>query len=317
MYPRVSFGLWEKQNAQRAVEAAIEAEAMGIDALWIDVSRNVPDPVTYYAAAAWATKSLSLGLSIVPTYPRHPAILANQAQALYQLGGARMRIGIGPSHQHIISGAYGLPFERPIDHLREYLHVLRALTETGECQFKGDFFQIDLTLDSVAPLPIYISALRARALRTAGELADGALTWLAPINYLRDEALRCLEEGAFVSGRPRPRLVASFPCVVGENIETVRARVLPLLAVYRTLPFYASMLRAATVNLDHDGWEDDAFDQIVFWGSPEQIREQVDESLIQGIDEITLKMISDDPVADLSRIIPVFRAAGLFSPIES
>jgi len=298
VYPRVSFGLWEKRDAKRAVEAAVQAEQMGIDGLWLDVSRNVPDPVTFYAAAAWATQSVSLGLAIVPTYPRHPAVLANQAQALYQLGGERIRLGIGPSHQHIVEGAYGLEFDRPLAHLREYLQILRTLTESGRCQFQGEFFRVDVTLDSIAPLPLYVSALRSRALQLAGELADGALTWLAPVNYLRDEGLARLEEGARRGERQRPRLIASFPCIVSNDIATVRQRIGPMLTLYQKLPFYSSVLNAAGVDLRGDEWPEDALSRIVIWGPPEQIREQVDHALAQGIDEVSLKLFSNGNTPD-------------------
>lgn len=304
MYPSVSFGLWEKKNARKAVEAAIQAESMGIEAIWLDVSRDVADPATFFAAAAWATSSLSLGLAIVPTFPRHPAVLANQAQALYQLGGTRIRLGIGPSHRHIISGAYGMSFERPLAHLREYLQILRALTTTGGCQFSGEFFTVDTGLDSAAPLPLYISALGPRAMQLAGELADGALTWLAPIDYLRDEGLAQMNAGAARAERARPRLVASFPCIVSDDIIEVRHRIGPMLSVYQALPFYASILDRAGVDLRGDEWPSVALSRIVFWGSPEQIAAQTAHALAQGIDEITLKLFSDDSASDVATLLP-------------
>lgn len=180
----------------------------------MDVGRDVPDPVTFFAAAAWATREIGLGLAVVPTYPRHPAVLANQAQALSQLAGSRVRLGVGPSHAHIVRGAYGLPFERPLAHLREYLTVLRALLGSGTCRFHGEFCRVDLELDAPAPLPLCLSALRPRAMRLAGELADGAIAWLAPVESLRDEALPHLAAGAETAAWPPTRLVASWPCVV-------------------------------------------------------------------------------------------------------
>lgn len=304
MYPPVSFGLWEKANARKAVEAAIDAETMGIDGVWLDVSRDVADPTTFFAAAAWATSSISLGLAIVPTFPRHPAVLANQAQALYHLGGTRMRLGIGPSHRHIIRDAYGMSFDRPLSHLREYLQVLRALTTTGRCQFSGEFFAVDTGIDSIAPLPLYISALGPRALQLAGELSDGALTWLAPIDYLRDEGLAQMDAGAAIAERKRPRLVAAFPCIVSDDIVEVRRRIAPMLSVYQKLPFYAAILERAGVDLRGDEWPADALSRIVFWGAPDQIAEQTASALAQGIDEITLKLFSDDRAGDIAKLLP-------------
>jgi F420-dependent oxidoreductase-like protein len=303
----ISIGLWEKRDARAAVAAGIKAERLGIKALWMDVSRNVPDPVTYFAAILAATERVSLGLGIVPTYPRHPAVLANQAQALYQLGGVRTRLGIGPSHSHIVRDAYGLAFERPLSHLREYLTILRALIHEGACRFNGEFYRIDLDLDTVAPLPLYVSALRPRAMRLAGQLSDGALAWLAPVEYLRDESLGHLEEGAAVAGRERPRLVASWPCVVAEDPHQVWNAVGPMLSQYGKIPFYAAMLNAAGVRPDAAPWAPADLDRVVIWGSPERIAERIGHVRAQGIDEVSLKLFSDRPLEILHELLPALQ----------
>ncbi|MBA3414568.1 MAG: LLM class flavin-dependent oxidoreductase [Chloroflexia bacterium] len=300
----VSLGLWEKRDARAAVAAIVAAERLGIPALWLDFSRDVPDPVTFLAAALWATESIAVGLGIVPTSPRHPAVLANQAQALYQLGGERTRLGIGPSHAHIVGDAYGLPFERPLAHLREYLTILRALTREGTCRFAGEFFRVDLTLASLAPLPLYVSALRPRAMRLAGELADGALAWLAPVAYLRDESLGRLDDGAVAAGRERPRLVGSWPCVVAEDPAAVWRAVGPMLTLYGALPFYAAMLRAAGIDPAADPWDAADLDRVVVWGSPARIAEQVRDARRQGVDEVSLKLFSPRPFDDVQRLWP-------------
>jgi alkanesulfonate monooxygenase SsuD/methylene tetrahydromethanopterin reductase-like flavin-dependent oxidoreductase (luciferase family) len=304
---RVSLGLWEKRDARAAVEAVVAAERLGIPALWVDVSRDVPDPVTFLAAALWATGAIGLGLGIVPTYPRHPAVLANQAQALHQIGGGRTRLGIGPSHAHIVADAYGLPFARPLAHLREYLTVLRALTRDGASLFAGEFYRVDLALASPAPLPLYVSALRPKAMRLAGELADGAMAWLAPVAYLRDEALSHLDGGAAAGNRARPRLVGSWPCVVAEEPATVWRSVGPMLALYGGLPFYAAMLRAAGVDPAADPWGADDLDRVVFWGPPDRIAERVRDAHRQGIDEVSLKLFSPRPLTDVERLLPTLR----------
>jgi F420-dependent oxidoreductase-like protein len=307
--PRVSLSLWNRTNARSAVEAGVEAEAMGIGALWTDVGRSTPDPVTYLAAALWATSTINLGVGVVPTYPRHPAVLANQAQSLYQIGGERTRLGVGPSHEHIVRDAYGLPFERPLDHLYEYLTVLRALMTTGTSQFTGNYYSVDITLSAPAPLPIYMSALRPKAMRLAGELTDGVLTWLSPIPYLRDVSLTELERGAALSGRPRPRLVAAWPCVVTDDPEEVWAAVGPMLTNYANLPFYKGVLEAAGITVPEGRWPDDDLDQIVFWGTPERIAERVREAHTAGVDEVALHPYSSgEPTLDeIRQLAPVWQ----------
>jgi alkanesulfonate monooxygenase SsuD/methylene tetrahydromethanopterin reductase-like flavin-dependent oxidoreductase (luciferase family) len=94
------------------------------------------------AAAATKTSTVRLGTSIVPTYPRHPLVLAQQALALYDIAPGRLRLGIGPSHSSIIEGIYGLPQTTPLAHLREYVKVLHAALWEGKVDHHGHFFNV-------------------------------------------------------------------------------------------------------------------------------------------------------------------------------
>lgn len=69
---------------------------------------NQPDALTTLAAAAVKTSTVNLGTSIVPIYPRHPLVMAQQALALHDLAPGRLRLGIGPSHRFVIENIYGL-----------------------------------------------------------------------------------------------------------------------------------------------------------------------------------------------------------------
>jgi alkanesulfonate monooxygenase SsuD/methylene tetrahydromethanopterin reductase-like flavin-dependent oxidoreductase (luciferase family) len=81
------------------------------------------------------TSSIRMGTSIAPTYPRHPLALA--MQALSDLAPERLRLGVGPSHRPTIEGVYGLPMPKPLEHLREYVAVLRAALWQGQVDQKG------------------------------------------------------------------------------------------------------------------------------------------------------------------------------------
>ena len=85
---------------------------------------NLPDTLTTFSAAAAKTSTVKLGTSIVPTYPRHPLVMAQQALTLHDLASGRLRLGIGPSHRFIIDNMYGLQHSKPLTHLREYSEVL-------------------------------------------------------------------------------------------------------------------------------------------------------------------------------------------------
>jgi alkanesulfonate monooxygenase SsuD/methylene tetrahydromethanopterin reductase-like flavin-dependent oxidoreductase (luciferase family) len=124
-------------NAAAAVKTVAAAEAAGVRQIWMVQSPWSPDILTTLAAAATKTSTIRLGTSIVPTYPRHPLVMAQQAWSLYDIAPGRLRLGIGPSHQSIIEGIYGLPQTTPLAHLREYVNVLRTVLWEGKVDHHG------------------------------------------------------------------------------------------------------------------------------------------------------------------------------------
>jgi alkanesulfonate monooxygenase SsuD/methylene tetrahydromethanopterin reductase-like flavin-dependent oxidoreductase (luciferase family) len=130
-------------NAAAAVKTIAAAEAAGVRQIWVVQSHWSPDTLTTLAAAAATkTSTICLGTSIVPTYPRHPLVMAQQALSLYDIAPGRLRLGIGPSHQAIIEGIYGLPQTTPLAHLREYVNVLRTALWEGKVDYHGKFLML-------------------------------------------------------------------------------------------------------------------------------------------------------------------------------
>ena len=291
-WPRVSLDQPERTSAQAAVDAIRRAESRGVPMVWAITGSRSIDALTVFAAAAVQTREVGLGTAIVPTYTRHPVALAQQAIALNQLAPGRFRLGIGPSHRPTIEGAYGISMGRPLDHLREYLAVLRALLWDGGTDFAGQYFRVKTQVVGTARIPIYTSALRPNAFRLAGERADGAISWMCPAGYLLEQALPALEAGAERANRPRPRLVAHVPIV----LTTDRARMLelarPVVAGYGRQPFYAQMFATAGYPLLADGSpSDELLDHLVVWGNDEQVGERLAELLEQGLDELLAMLI--------------------------
>jgi alkanesulfonate monooxygenase SsuD/methylene tetrahydromethanopterin reductase-like flavin-dependent oxidoreductase (luciferase family) len=168
-------------NAAAATKTITAAEAAGVQQIWMGQPPWSPDALTTLAAAATKTFTVRLGTSIVPTYPRHPFILAQQALSLYDIAPGRLRLGIGPSHQAIIEGIYGLPQTTPLAHLREYVKVLRAALWEGKVDHHGHFFNVIVTLPRTTQIPVLISTVGKKAFQLAGEIADGALSSMCPV----------------------------------------------------------------------------------------------------------------------------------------
>lgn len=286
-------------NAATFVERVTQAEERGVRMVWSTVGGPTADPVTAFAAAGAATERVGLGTSVVPTYPRHPVALAGQAIALDDLAPGRIRLGVGPSHKPTIEGAFGLPMGKPLDHLREYVAILRALLWEGSVDFAGDYYTVKSALPDTVPaprIPIPISALRPNAFHLAGEIADGAISWVTPIDYLTQTALPALRAGAEKAGRARPPLIAHVPVAVTTDRDAARAVFRTQFAVYGKLPFYAAMFEGAGYPVTATGeMTDELVDVLAVSGSPEEIRTRLEGILAAGIDEL---MVSHVVVAD-------------------
>jgi F420-dependent oxidoreductase-like protein len=254
------------------------------------------DPLTFYAAAASQTGEIRLGTSIIPIFPRHPMVVAQQALAIHDLAPGRLRLGVGPSHRHIIEGWYGLKMQSPLSYLREYLTVLRSALWEGKVDYHGRFFNVTFTLPRRARVPLLVSALGQKAFRLAGEISDGAISWMCPVPYLLDNALPALRAGAGASRRPVPPLVAQVPVAMSTDKTAARAALIGRLRSYAGMPFYARMFSAAGIPVTADGSGLDVLaDALIVTGDEVKIGQRLVGLLANGLDELLVTLV---PVAD-------------------
>ncbi len=297
-------------DVTKSLEIIRAADEAGVGSIWQTVGATRPDAATTYAAAAVQTTRVRLGTSIVPTYPRHPAALASQALTLESLAPGRIRLGIGPSHRPTIEGQLGIPMGKPLSHLREYLTVLRALLWEGKVDFDGDFYQVHLAFQEGTAPPrteLLTSTLSVNAYRLAGELADGALSWVSPVPYLVETALPALAAGAASANRPVPPLIAHVPVAVTTDRDAALAATFRDFGLYGRLPFYARMFEAAGVPPTNDATSSAAIEALAVYGTPEQIATRLQEILAEGIGEVYVShvIVSDEDAerAELMRML--------------
>ena len=305
--PRIGLDLTEKQSAPGAVAAIRRAEDRGVPMIWSTTGRGSPDATTFFAAAAVETQTVGLGTAIVPTYPRHPAVLATQAVVIDQLAPGRFRLGVGPSHRPTIETGMGLAMGRPLDHLREYVTVLRGLLWDGKADLDGRYYTVHMTVGQQARVPIYVSALRERAFELAGEVADGAISWLCPVAYLREKAAPAMRRGEERAGRSGSRLVAHVPVVMSADRETMLGAARQVVGGYARLPFYAGMFTdAGYPTAPGDPASDALLDHLVVWGTDAQVRDRLADTLGGGIDELLVMLIrTGDLVQEEARLSEV------------
>lgn len=287
-----------------------EAEKLGVPTVWSTVGGANLDAVSVFTAAAAVTDSIVFGTSIVPTYPRHPVVLASQALALEGLAPGRLKLGIGPSHRPTIEGGFGIPMGKPLSHLREYLTVLRSLLRTGKVDFQGEYFRVTIELPTTlnpTRTPIPISALSVNAFRLAGEIADGAISWIAPVPYLVSTGLSALAEGAKRGDRNVPPLIGHVPVAISSDRDAVREAGMKMFGGYGRLPFYANMFDAAGFPVENGRLSYRAIDELVVSGSPDEVRARLETIQGEGIGELLISPVpvrnAQDELVELSRLI--------------
>jgi len=275
------------------VLAAIErAEQLGIQAAWMTTGGARLDSLTTFAAAALRTQHIFLGTSIVPTFPRHPLVVAQQTQVVAQLAPGRFRLGLGPSHRPTMQ-AMGIPLTAPLGHLREYLRICKALLQHGQVDLDGTYYTAHGVIAEPLDVPVMASALQRGSYELCGEEADGAISWVCPGLYLRDVALPAMHAGAERAGRPVPPLIAHAPVCVHEHTEEVRGAVREQLATYPRLPFYQRMLMAAGFpEVAHNTWSDRMIDAVVLWGNEARVEERLRELLSFGATEVLVSPVA-------------------------
>jgi len=138
------------------------------------------DALTALAVAGSQVPGIELGTAVVPTYPRHPAALAQQALTVAAATDGRLTLGVGTSHEIVIRHMFGYDFSKPVEHTREYLSILRPLLHGEPAKVAGNQLSADITLTTPGPtpVPLLLAALGPRMLRLAAELADGTVLWM-------------------------------------------------------------------------------------------------------------------------------------------
>ena len=159
---------------------------------------------------------IELQTGVVPTYGRHPLTMAQQALTVQAASGGRFVLGIGLSHQMVIENMFGLSFDKPVRHMREYLAVLMPLIHEGKVSFRGETISTEASIGVAPriPCPVLVAALGEQMLKLAGTVADGTVTWMTGPATLASHTVPIINAAAVAAVRDGLRVVlrvASFP----------------------------------------------------------------------------------------------------------
>jgi F420-dependent oxidoreductase-like protein len=227
------------------VAQIVDAERHGLASAWLANIRGA-DALTVLALAGQQTERIELGTFVVPTYPRHPSALAQQALTVQAATNNRLTLGIGLSHRVTMEQQLGFDWNRPIRHMREYLSVLIPLRAQESVVFDGDEFTVhnyQLIVAGAQPPPVLVAALGPQMLRLTGQMAAGTAIWMGGPRYIAENAVPGIMAGPRPAGwYPAPRIVAGLPVCVTDNGDDVRARAAKVYEAYGRLPSYRAIL---------------------------------------------------------------------------
>jgi 5,10-methylenetetrahydromethanopterin reductase len=225
-----------REELQRAADE-------GFASAWMSNIFGV-DALTALAVAGNQVPGIEVGTAVVPTYPRHPAALAQQARTVAAAVDGRLVLGIGLSHKIVIEDMFGCDFSRPILHMREYLDVLLPLLDGQPVSFTGTTVRANIGLTTPSPgrVPVVVAALGVQMLRLAGERTDGTVLWMTGPATVRDHIVPEITAAAEQAGRPGPRVVCILPVCVTDDPDGARERAARVFAIYGDLPSYRAML---------------------------------------------------------------------------
>lgn len=243
----MNLGIFGSSPTIDGLQADIEAAAAaGYASYWTPQIFDL-DALTALAVVARSVPEIRLGTAVVPTYPRHPMALAQQALTVSQISGGRLDLGIGLSHKPVVEGMWGMSFDRPVKHMSDYLKILMPLLADQAVSHGGELLtgRGQIGVRAEAP-PVYVAALGEQMLKLAGKFADGTVTWMTGPKTVADLTAPTINAAAESAGRSTPAVIAAVPVCLTDTVDAARSRAAKEYEIYGQLPSYRAML-------DHEG----------------------------------------------------------------
>ena len=260
------------------VGVARELEARGFDSAWLANIFGL-DAITTMAIVGRETQRIELGTAVVPTYPRHPLAIAQQAVTAGVAADGRFSLGIGLSHKLVIENMMGFSYDKPARHMREYLEVLAPLLRGEPVKFEGEQYRVNggLQVPDAKPVQLLVAALGPVMLRIAGRLTSGTITWMTGPKTLAGHIVPTISAAAKDAGRPEPRVVAGLPIDLVSDVPAAREKIASQLQMYGMLPSYRAML-------DREGAEGPA--DVAILGGEAELRAGLDRVRDAGVSDL-------------------------------
>ena len=224
---------WKDYDRRIYLRAAQLADELGYDSFWVPEAWGY-EVFSLLTEIAVHTRRIRLGTGIINVFSRSAGLIGMSAASVDEISEGRLLLGIGTSGKNVIEGFHGRSFDKPLTHVRDVIRVVRALlagdrmneADAELCSYRP--FKLEMT--PLRPnIPIFVAALRPKAVESVGELADGWIPTFWPYDKL-EEGRRLIAAGAARAGRD-PTSIVTAPFVTAlpvglEEGELIARRIL-------------------------------------------------------------------------------------------
>ncbi|GAA2660386.1 Flavin-dependent oxidoreductase, luciferase family (includes alkanesulfonate monooxygenase SsuD and methylene tetrahydromethanopterin reductase) [Actinosynnema pretiosum] len=293
----------------QVLDYARQAEAVGFDELWVVEDLGFRGGVAQAAAVLAATKSITVGIGILPAAIRNPVFAAMEIATLGQLFPGRVTIGVGHGMPDWMRSVGALP-DSPLTLLGEHLTAIRALLRGETVTTRGRYVTLTearlepSSLPEVVP-PVLAGVRGPKSLALSGRVADGTvLAEPCTPEYVRASV------GTIAA---TPHSVVTYNAAsVHPDTATAVAEVRPGLAWIgepdwaphlAPLPFAAefAQLRASCATREEfaERIPQEWVTQLALAGTPDEVRARNAELFDAGVTTSVLIPAAADPLAAL------------------
>lgn len=268
-------------TVDRYVEGLRSAADAGFRRVWTPQLPYDADLTTVLAVAFREVDGIEVGTGVLPIQIQHPTQMAQRALTLNLISGGRFLLGLGMSHRMVTETMWGIPYDKPVRRLNEYLDGLLPLLDGKAADARGETVTTvaALRIPDVPAPPVYIAALGPQLLKIAGRRSAGTVTWMTGPKTLAEHTGPTLRDAAEEAGRGASavRVVAALPVSVTDDVDAARKEAATEFAVYGHLPSYRAML-------DREGYRGPEDAALI--GDEKAVTERVEELREAGVDEL-------------------------------
>jgi probable F420-dependent oxidoreductase len=311
---RLALSLPLPPDVATCLDWARRAEDLGYESTWI-AETGGPDPFVLAGAVAHVTLTMRIGIAVSPVYFRTPATIAAATGTVAQLSRGRFILGVGSSSHAMVENWHGVPFRKPVTRVRETVTTVRAMLAGERLQFDGATVRTRgyrLLVPPPAPVPIYIGALRPPMLELAGEIGDGVIVNLFPVEAL-PKMLAAVADGRRKAGKDPAHfeVVCRHQVLVTDDKHAAREVFRAGLTGYFATPVYNQFARwygfeeEATLietgfrtgdrGLTRKGMSDRFVDALGIFGSLAECRERIAAYAAAGVTTTIISPLTFDP----------------------